>query len=171
MSSFVKFLAGGDLRSIGKSNVVATLIKNQKDFDELFFLMLHANRLVAMRAADAIEKITIHFPQYLSKRKSEIFTLSAAAKNKELQWHLALLLSRIKMDKEEFNFAWKILMNWVKDKNNSKIVRVNSLQSLFNLSKQNKKHANELQNLINNLNREDTPSIKARIRKLKKENI
>ncbi len=62
-------------------------------------------------------------------------------------------------------------MNWVKDKNNSKIVRVNSLQSLFNLSKQNKQHAEELQNLINDLNREDTPSIKARIRKLRKENI
>lgn len=107
MSSFIKFLAGGDLRSIGKSNVFTKLIKNQKDFDELFFLMLNANRLVAMRAADAIEKITIHFPQYLSKHKTEIFTLSAAAKNKELQWHLAPLLLRIKMDEEEFNFAGK----------------------------------------------------------------
>jgi hypothetical protein len=168
MNNFGKLLAGGDLRTIGDSNNVVKLVHNQKDFDELFALMFHANRLVVMRAADAIEKITIHFPQYLSKHKIEIFALSNVVKNKELQWHLALLLSRIRMDEDEFNAAWKILMHWAKDKGSSKIVRVNSIQSLFNLSKENKKAGTSFHQLITELGKEDVPSIKARIKKLKK---
>jgi hypothetical protein len=123
MNDFEKLLAGGDLRTTGNSNAVVKLVLSQKDFDELFALLFHKNRLVVMRAPDAIEKTSVHFPHYLNKHKAEILALSNAVKNKELQWHLALLLSRIKMNEDEFNCAWKILMNWVRNKSNSRIVK------------------------------------------------
>lgn len=62
MMQLEKILAGGDLRSIGKSNSVAGKIKTQNDFDKLFECLFHKDRHVVMWAADAIEKITIHNP-------------------------------------------------------------------------------------------------------------
>ena len=167
MNEFEQLLAGGDLRKIGNSNVVVKLIHNQNDFDKLFTLLFHANRLIVMRAADAIEKISAHFPQYLNKYKQEIFSISETVKNKELQWHLALLLPTVSLSEDEFNYAWEISMNWAKDKTNSRIVRVNSMQALFELSRQNKKFAKKFQQLIGELQKENIPSINARIRKLK----
>lgn len=52
MNQFEEILQGGDLRSIGESNRIGSLIKNQEDFDELFELLFHTDRKVAMRAAD-----------------------------------------------------------------------------------------------------------------------
>jgi len=165
--NFEKLLLKGDLRTIGDNNIIVRLVQNQNDFDELFKFLFHKNRLVVMRAADAVEKITIHSPQYLDKHKSEIFSISETASNKELQWHLAQFLPRITINENEFTNAWKILMRWTKDKNNSKIVRVNSMQALFELNKQNKKFAKDFQKLISELEKENIPSIKARIKKLK----
>ena len=168
MNNFGNLLAGGDLRTIGNANIVAKLIQNQKDFDELFTLMFHADRLIGMRAADAIEKITVRDPQYLDKHKTEVFALSKAVKNKELKWHLALLLSRLNLNGEEFPAAWNILKSWVANKGDSKIVRINSMQSLFELSKQNKPLQKKFLQLIHQLEKENIPSINARIRLLNK---
>ena len=168
MSNLENLLSGGDLRTIGNGNTVVKLVRNENDFDELFTLLFHANRLVVMRAADAIEKITINLPHYLNKHKTEILNLSETVKNKELQWHLALLLPRIDFNEEEFNSAWKILMHWAKDKTDSRIVRVNSMQALFELNKQNKKFTKDFQQLIGELKKENIPSINARIRKFNK---
>jgi len=71
------------------------------------------------------------------------------------------------LSEDEFNYAWEISMNWAKDKTNSRIVRVNSMQALFELSRQNKKFAKKFQQLIGELQKENIPSINARIRKLK----
>ena len=56
MKSLEEILSGGDLRSIGKSNSLVQTIRTQADFDELFNLLFHSNRVVVMRAADSIEK-------------------------------------------------------------------------------------------------------------------
>jgi hypothetical protein len=45
-----------------------------------------------MRAADAIEKITLQHPEYLVKYKDDLLELCYVAKHKELKWHLALLI-------------------------------------------------------------------------------
>jgi len=68
---------------------------SQHDFDELFKLLFHADRLIVMRAADMIEKITVRDSLYLTSHKIEIFDLCEIAQNKELKWHLALLLPRL----------------------------------------------------------------------------
>jgi hypothetical protein len=141
MIDFEKILSGGDLRSIGKSNAVVLKINNQNDFDELFKYLFHADRLIVMRAADSIEKITINNPQYLKKHKTEIIELCNVAKDKELKWHLALFIPRLNLKNIEFKNAWDILTTWAKDKNNSRILRVNSIQGLYEMTKQQSKSA------------------------------
>ncbi|MBK9636808.1 MAG: hypothetical protein IPO63_02985 [Bacteroidetes bacterium] len=167
MKEYEKILAGGDLRSIGKSNFVTLKIQTQKDFDELFQYLFHENRIIVMRAADAIEKVTINNAQYLAKHKGEIIKLCNMAKDKELKWHLALIIPRLHLNNKEFGNAWNTLVNWAKDKTNSRIVRVNSIQGLFQLKQRDKVFEKEFNLILSEIINENIPSINARIRKLK----
>jgi len=169
MAQFDKILSGGDLRSIGEGNSVILKVKNQNDFDELFSCLFHSDRLVAMRAADAIEKITIHHPGYLNKHKKAIIGLSHGAKNKELKWHLALLLSRLPLNNKEFPEVWDTLLTWANDRKNSRIVSVNAIQGLFELTKQDPRYIKSFDLSMDALEKESIPSINARIKKLRKQ--
>ncbi len=85
-AKFEELVAGGDLRSIGKSNFIVGSIHHQKDFDILYKCLSHPDRKVVMRTADAIEKITTVHPFYLAKHKSAILRLCAKSEvNKELK--------------------------------------------------------------------------------------
>lgn len=167
MNDFVNLLSGGDLRSIGKSNSVVSLIVNQQDFDELFKLIFLDDRLLVMRAIDAIEKITLKHPNYLIKHKHEILDLSTVAHDKEFKWHLAQIIPRLSLTPPELTKAWKLLTNWALDKNNSKIVRVNSIQGLFEMLKGNNELTQDFALTLTELEKEDIPSINARIRSIK----
>jgi len=169
MAAWGKILSGGDLRSIGKSNVVVSKIKNQNNFDELFNCLFHTDRLVVMRAADAIEKITIPHPEYLIHHRKKIFALLTTAINIELKWHLALLTPRLPLNKRDFNTAWDILMAWAKDKTNSRLVRVGAVQGLFEMTKQENSRLKDFNLIMLELEKETIPSINARIRNIRKE--
>ncbi len=167
MNDFVNLLSGGDLRSIGKSNSVVSLIVNQQDFDELFKLIFLDDRMIVMRAIDAIEKITLKHPNYLSKHKREILELSSVAFDKELKWHLAQIIPRLSLTPHELTKAWKLLTNWALDKNNSRIVRVNSIQGLFEMQKVHSELTQDFTLTLTVLEKEHIPSINARIRSIK----
>lgn len=160
-----KLLSGGDLRSVGRVNEVISLIRTQHDFDQLFQLLYDHDRLVVMRTADAVEKITAYHPDFLSKYDVEILSLCRIAVNKELKWHLAQLLPRLNLDNDQMTEASSILHRWIADKRNSRIVRVNALQSLFDLA-DNKK---ALLPFLTQLEEEGVPSITARIKQLRKQ--
>ena len=170
MEQFYKLLTGGDLRSIGKSNAIVLKVQNQDYFDELFKCLFHKDRLVVMRAADAIEKITLQHPAYLSKYKNVLLELCDAAKNKELKWHLALLIPRLNLSGKEIEIVWRILSGWVSDKEESKIVRVNSIQALYDLAGKETKYVKDLQTLLFKIQKENVPSLNARIKKFNFQN-
>ncbi|MDX1769642.1 MAG: hypothetical protein R3294_16440, partial [Arenibacter troitsensis] len=85
-----KYLKGGDLRTIGGVNFLVPLIRNQKDFDRLFHYLRAKDRHIVMRAADAVEKITLRHPEYLESHKSTLLGLTQSSDDKELKWHLSL---------------------------------------------------------------------------------
>lgn len=168
MNQFVYLLKGGDLRSIGQSNNVVSVIDNQQRFDELFQTLFHSDRKVVMRTADALEKITVNQPEYLQKHKNEILKLCHTAKNIELKWHVALLVTRVPLTKEEHGTIWQVLTRWATDRKESRIVRVNALQGLFDLLTRHQELKPEFNLTISKIENENIPSINARIRKLKK---
>lgn len=163
----MQLLSGGDLRSIGNSESLVSAVQNQMDFDELFALLFHSDRIIVMRAADVVEKITATLPGLLAKHTGSIFDLSHQAKNKELKWHLALLIPRLSLDQQELAQAWDILRDWAKDQTNSRIVRVNSTQGLFELMKWDSRRREEFLHLLEELQKEKIPSLTARIKKLR----
>lgn len=167
MKDFETILSGGDLRSIGQSNKVASLIDNQIKFDKLFQLLFHPDRKIVMRTADAIEKITIPNPNYLKSHKKAIIALCDKAEDKELKWHLALLVSRLTLTRQELGKIWHTLTSWATNKKESRIVRVNSLQGLFNLLAQDKQLHRDFFLTISQVEKENIPSLIARIKKFK----
>lgn len=167
MKRISEMLKGGDLRSIGNVNQVIDQIKNQQTFNELFSELFNCDRKVVMRAADAIEKITVGNPGYLNEHKEKILMFCNTAQHVELKWHLALLVPRLNLSKKEIENVWKLLKIWVTDKNESKIVRVNSLQGLHTILQDNKKLLHDFNQTINEIEQENIPSINARIKKLK----
>lgn len=171
MNKFEKNLRGGDLRSIGASNKIVKEIDTQDEFDQLFRFLFHADRLVVMRAADAIEKISHRHPEYLQKHNKELFDIAGRNTEKELKWHLAQILPRLRLSKTDLDKSWKLLLIWAKDNRNSKIVRVNSIQALYELTLVDNKFAKELLELFLDLSREEVLSINARIRKIQKQMI
>lgn len=168
-NSLLDKLKDGDLRSVGNVDKVLKEVTGQAQFDELFQGLSHHDRKIKMRAADAVEKLTVSNPGYLLKHKTEILQLCNAAHNIEFKWHLALLIPRLPLREEEIAFAWTLLNAWANDQKESKIVRVNSLQALFQLTKLNPRLRGDFRKLITNLDKEGVPSISARVRKIKKD--
>ncbi|MEG2709263.1 MAG: hypothetical protein RR968_09005, partial [Vagococcus sp.] len=63
-------LLGGDLRSISKVSEIVKTIDNQQAFDKLVGFLSSSDRLLQMRSIDAIEKITVNYPEFLIPHKN-----------------------------------------------------------------------------------------------------
>ena len=166
MNNLLNYLEGTDLRSIGKNSDILPLINSQNDFDDLFAYLFDDNRAVRMKAIDIIEKITAKDEKYLKKHKGKIIKLCSSDENIEFKWHLAQLLPRLELKTDEVKSIWQILKQWVLDKSESKIVRVNSLQSLSIFKEKYKLYEAEYLKIIQILKKENVASINARMKKL-----
>ncbi len=171
MDKILNCLTGGDLRSIGKVDQLVDLITRQDDFDKIFAYLHSSNRLIAMRASDVVEKLTRQTPQFLIAHKAAYIDLLRVAENKELKWHLAQLANRFDYTNAELTGVWRCLKGWTEDKKCSKIVRVNALQALYDLAKDNANFKAQFKIIVDRLKSENVPSINARIRKLYKAGI
>jgi hypothetical protein len=121
-----------------------------------------------MRAADAVEKVTLRHKEFLVPHRTQLLNLLNSAINIELKWHIAQLVPRLPLEPHELNEVWAILSYWAQNPNESKIVRVHSLQGLFELSQQTPAFSNTFTKILDKVDHEPIPSLKARIKKLRK---
>lgn len=166
---FKTVLSGKDLRTLGNSRKVIDSIRGRGDFEKLFKLMFASERPVAMRASDAVEKITKDHPEYLTGHYPELMELAKHTSNKEMKWHLAQLVTRLDHRSGEFERVWRQLTYWVRNPNESKIVRVNALQGLFDMCSRSKSRAIKRSFLrtLMQVERQREPSLLARARVLR----
>ncbi len=170
-NNFTHLLLGKDLRRLKNNSIVLSAVHDQRSFDELFSLIFHHERPLVMRAADAVEKITRRQRNYLEPHKDQLLNVLKSADHKELKWHIAQLISRIDLDKKELEDVCHVLKYWALNPNESRIVRVNSLQGLFDLCKDHPALKEDFREVLIRLEHELVPSIQARIRKFKKTNV
>ena len=168
MNNFAHLLLGKDRRSIGKADNVVNLVTNQSSFDELFGLLFHHERTLVMRAADAVEKVTRERKQFLFPHKNQILSLLRSTIHIELKWHIAQLAPRLPLDPQELHEVWSVLSYWAQNPNESKIVPVNSLQGLFDISSYNPAFETSFTNILDTVEHEPIPSLRARIKKLRR---
>jgi hypothetical protein len=161
-------LTGGDLRSIGRSEEAAReVLADPRLFPVLMSGLTSEDARVRMRAADAAEKVTAVHPKWLAPFKDRLLGEIAAQDQQEVRWHAALMIGRLELDRAGRRRAVALLKRWIEDE--SRIVQVNSLQALADLSKRDPGLRSRTIALINSKIKDGPPSIRARGRKLLKQ--
>ncbi|MFY9270167.1 MAG: hypothetical protein WAO55_10525 [Candidatus Manganitrophaceae bacterium] len=165
MNAFLQQMKGGDRRSIGAvPEVVKQVITDPSLFPVLFDGMTDPDPLIRMRCADAIEKITAGHPEYLSPYKRRLIQLAGAAKQQEVRWHMAQLLSRLELSRPERRRVVEILSDYLVD--TSKIVKTFSMQTLADIAAQDLELRGPIIARLEKLTRTGSPAMKSRGRKL-----
>lgn len=159
-------LLGGDLRSISKVSEIVKTVDNQQSFDKLVVFLSSSDRLLQMRSIDAIEKITVNYPEFLIPHKNTFLELSKQKQTIEFKWHLAQLLPRLPLNQAELTQLFETLKNWALTTTESKIVRVNSIQALYDITSKLLDKQEEFQQILTDIQQENIPSLNARIKKL-----
>jgi hypothetical protein len=163
--NLLKRLAGGDRRSIGRSNEVAELVcKRPGLFAELIRGMYAADPLVRMRAADAAEKVSLKQPALLRPFKGKLLRLLEEAGEQELRWHLAQMVPRLPLTREECPRVVAALRRYLGDR--SSIVKTCAMQAMADLAAQDESLAADTRALLQDALRNGTGAMKARARRL-----
>ena len=156
-----------DRRSIGRSNAVAALVlKHPALAGQLVHAMWHADPVVRMRAADALEKASIQNPKLIARYKQELLGLLGETPQQELRWHLAQMVPRLSLTAAERRRAVQHLRGYLDDR--SSIVKTFALQAIFELSQQDSSLLAEVLDLLRAAARSGTAAMRARSRKLAK---
>ena len=168
MKDILAKLKGGDRRSIRRSGEAAKDVsKAPALFADLFAGLLDEDRLVRTRAADAIEKVTRDRPDLLQPWKRQLLGTVSPLEDKELRWHVAQMLPRLKVTPNEQQVVLRILMGYLED--GSSIVKTFSMQDLAELAMRDGRLLALVTPLIEQLTRTRTPAMKRRGRKLLKQ--
>jgi len=161
----LRALTGGDRRSIGRSNQVVKIVRRQPGlFPALIDGMFHEDELVRMRAADAVEKLTVSSPEWLRPFKRRLIGLAVSTEQQELRWHLAQMLPRLELSRKDRMVVAAIFRGYLQDQ--SRIVKTFAMQGLADLAMQDPRLRNSIRPLITSLMRTGSPSMKSRGRKL-----
>src|SRR5580704_6089964 len=127
--NILSLLEGGDRRTIGQTDRVATAVtKDPKLFPQLIAGLWFENLLIRMRAADAAEKVTRKYPVLLQPFKKELLGLMAETRQQEMRWHLAVMVPRLTLTADERQLAASSLNVYLEDR--SSIVKTFALQGL-----------------------------------------
>ena len=165
MHPILKKLAGGDRRSIGRSNeVVAQVLARPAHFRHLFEGLFSDDAVVRMRAADAIEKITVQRPELLRPFKRKLLAIAGSTDQQEVRWHVALIMPRLELTAKERAVAHDILFDYLRDK--SSIVKTWSMQAIADLAAADAKLKTRITPLLEELTSIGTPAMRARGRKI-----
>lgn len=160
-------LTGGDRRSIGRvDEVIAEVLADPGLFDTLFWGMAAGDPLVRMRAADAVEKITVDRPEWLSPYKEALLTDIGASEQQEVRWHVAQMLPRLDLSPAERRQALAILHGYLVDQ--SKIVKTFAMQAMADLARHDPALKPEVIPVLKELTETGSPAMRSRGRKLLK---
>ena len=159
-------LAGGDRRSIGRSGEAAMLALDGKiRLDTLFGAMFDEDATVRMRAADALEKVTVQRPEWLHPFKDELLARLPDVHQMEVRWHVAQILPRLNLSHEELRTqVIPVLMDYLKAK--SRIVQTFTLQTLADFAAADPSLRPKVRRLVEEASCTGSPAVRSRCRRL-----
>jgi len=164
-SSILHKLKGGDRRSIGRSNeVVAEVLTRPELFRRLFAGLSVDDPVVRSRAADAVEKISVIHPEWLHPYRAKLAGELARCEQKEVRWHVAQMLPRLRWNTREQQQVYDILAEYLRD--SSSIVKTFAMQALADLTTQAPDRRPAVLRQLQDLTEHGTSATRARGRKL-----
>jgi hypothetical protein len=126
--------------------------------------MASDDAVVRMRAADVAEKVTARRPELLQPYKKKLFTIAGSSDQREVRWHSALMIPRLKLTAKERAVAVDILFDYLRDR--SSIVKTFAMQGLATLASADPRLRAKILPLLRELTEVGTPAMRARGRKL-----
>lgn len=161
----LRSLTGGDRRSIGRSNQVASLALRRPGLvGVLFEGIASTDPLLRMRCADALEKVTASRPELLRPWKRTLLNDLPQIDQAEVRWHVAPMLARLPLMASEERQVLKILAGFTRDR--SSIVRTLSMQAMADIALRSPGLLPGVERRIRRLASTGTPAVKVRGRKL-----
>jgi len=158
-------LAGGDRRTTGRSDEVERMVsRNGELFPRLIAGLWSADPLVRMRAADVAEKVTRSNREVLRPYKKALLDLMVEVKEKEVRWHVAVMVPRLLLNAKERKLVVSVLNDYLED--DSSIVKTFALQGLADLTRDDPSLRPRVMELLREAARNGTAAMKARSRKL-----
>jgi hypothetical protein len=158
-------LSGGDLRSIGNSDRVVSRILAEPTLIAVLFQGVQSNdRVLRMRCADAIEKVTAKHPELLRPYKKTILHTLARIEEPEMRWHVAPMLARLPLSKTQEAAVVSTLLSYTHDR--SSIVKTMAMQALADIAIRNSHLVPGVKRHIEALLVTGTPAMRARAKKL-----
>jgi HEAT repeat protein len=122
-------LRGGDPRQLkGVSRAVNDVQHDLSLLPQLVTLLEHADPLVRMRAADALEKISRVQPVALEPHRYELLRLAATTAQASLRWHLAQIIPRLQITTAERRAMFGVFKSYLDDK--SAVVKATAMQAM-----------------------------------------
>lgn len=165
MTKIEKLLQEGDLRSAGNSEKVVTMVLKQPElFKDVINAILTDHAPTRMRATDAIEKITRENPALLAPYKKTFLKDIATIEQKEVRWHLAQILPRLKLTVKERQQVYDLMIQFLED--DSRIVKTFAMQALTDLAAQDVRYKEPVIKLVTRLLKTGAPSMQSRGKKL-----
>lgn len=103
-------LAGGNPRSLRNADIVINAASRQPErLEELVQCVFSADEIVRMRASDALEKVCRAHPGLLQRFVPQLLGEMARIEQPSVQWHLAQILTEVRLDEREQAEAIAIL--------------------------------------------------------------
>ena len=165
MGKILSRLQGGDRRSIGNVGEVVAAVRIKPElFKELATSLFDRDPIVRMRAADAMEKLSLENPQSLYPYKTALIRLASQTQQQELRWHMAQMIPRLKLTAREEATVAEIFFDYLNDK--SKIVVTFAMQALADLAIKKGAVSARIIRAIEELTRTGSPAIQSRGKKL-----
>jgi hypothetical protein len=119
---------------------------------------------VAGRAADALETVAAESPRIMARWKDALLGLLVEAGPIKLRWHLALIVTGMKLTRPECRRVYGVLQGWLDDK--SSIVKTCAMQGIAELTRQDLSLKDEVLDQLRVFSRSGTPAMRARGRVL-----
>lgn len=163
---FPHLLLGRKLRHDRQQRINES-VEDQASFDELFKLIFHHEKLVAQRAMRAIMVVAKSNPEFLQSHAEQILTIVRSQDYKEIKSYVIQLLPKVSLNPVDLESVWHMLTYMALNSNEQKTVRTHALQSLYELTNRQATFVYELHDTLNALTYEHTPSIQAKVLKLR----
>jgi hypothetical protein len=147
--------------SIGRVVEVASQVAaNPKKTPRLIECLWDDDPGIALRAVDALERLSRTRPEVLARWKAPLVDLLAEAQESKMRWNLALIVPRLALTLPECRRAAEILQSFLDAR--SSIVKTAALQGLFDLTRRDPSLLPMVWDLLRIRSRSGTPAMRAR---------
>lgn len=166
MSKIIELLSGGSITSIGSANEVIDMVrKYPKLSEDVFNLFLDKDPVVAMRSSYVFMKLSKSDRDLILPFKSLIINNLGKYIQKEVRWHIPQILLVMDLPDQEKEKSYNSMMNWAEGKDGN-IVVYYSLETAFNLAKENHPLLANFVPRLKKINKTDAKIVKNRCKKI-----